>query len=225
MSEKTPGTRTSGAISQLPMGHTWDNLVAMQCLVPATVPMPIFTPRLQIRPRRADEGAVIAKAVRDSLGILSPWLPFAKSEPTLEQMEEHCRMAAEKFAAKSDFVLSIYSRDGNEFIGSTGLHRPNWSVPSFHIGYWVRQDLQGKGYVSEAVNAVTRYAFAELKANRVEIRCDSRNERSLAVMNRLGFAQEGRLRSDAIANDGSLRDTIVSARTDSKSLPPLLVEW
>lgn len=187
--------------------------------------MPILTPRLMLRPRQVGEGTVIAKAVKESLAHLKPWMPFAHEEVSPEKMEEHCRRALANFILREDCTLSIYDREGKTFIGSTGLHRANWNVPSFHIGYWLHKNAEGKGYVSESTNALTRYAFKVLGARRVEIRCDSKNTRSLAVMQKLGFEQEGLFRKDELDCNDVLRDTIITARTDIKGLPALKVEW
>lgn len=189
------------------------------------VPMPILTPNLQIRPRQIGEGPEIAKAVRDSLEHLKPWMPFAQSAPTDEQMEEHCRKSLAEFIARTNFTFSIYDRAGGNFIGSTGFHRPNWDIPAFHTGYWIHKRFEGKGLIQESTNAVTRYAFEVFRARRLEIRCDSRNQRSLAIMKKLGFQQEGVLRNDDLGADGSIRDTVVTARYDIIGLPPLEVSW
>lgn len=190
------------------------------------MPMPILSPRLQLRPRQVGEGKILAKAIAESREQLKGWMPFALEEPCEEKTEEYCRRSAEDFKNRTNFTLSIYDRAGKVFVGSTGLHQPNWRVPSFHIGYWIHSDHAGQGLVTEAVNALSRYAFAVLKANRLEIRCDSENLRSLAVMNRLGFQREGLLRNEDVAVDGrGLRHTIVTARYDVFGLPPLDVSW
>lgn len=189
------------------------------------LPMPIKTSRLIIKPRSIGEGSTIAKAVRESLEHLKPWMPFAKEPPTDEQMEEHCRKSLSEIISRTNFTLSIYDIDGKNFIGSTGLHRPNWSVPSFQIGYWIHKNFEGKGLITESTNALTRYAFEVLNARRVEIRCDGRNHRSLSVMKKLGFVQEGILRQDDIGADGTIRDTIITARLNTEGLPPLRVKW
>jgi RimJ/RimL family protein N-acetyltransferase len=92
------------------------------------------------------------------------------------------------------------------------LHRIDWAVPKFEIGYWVRTPLAGQGYVSEMVHALRAMAFETLNAERVEIRCDNANERSWRVAERCGFTLEGVLRRDSRAPDGSVRDTRVYAR-------------
>jgi len=189
------------------------------------LPMPIWTPRLCLKPREVGEGPILNRAICASLEHLKPWMPWAQKEPTLDESEEHCRRSLAKFILREDMTLSIYSRDRKHYIGSTGLHRANWDVPSFHIGYWVVHELQGQGFITESTNALARYAFQVLKARRVEIRCDSENPRSLAVMKRLGFVQEGFLKNEDIQEPGSLRDTIITARYDDAGLPALDVTW
>ena len=62
----------------------------------------------------------------------------------------------------------------------------------FEIGCWIRASAQGQGDVSEAVQALTRMAFSELQARRVEIRMDEKTQRSRAVAERCGFELEGK---------------------------------
>lgn len=189
------------------------------------VPMPIRTPRLLIKPREKGEGRVIHEAIMENLEHLKPWMAWAHGAQSAQQAESVCRSCIADFWARRDFVLSIYDPSGTEFIGSTGIHRPNWKVRSFMIGYWVAQKHQGKGYISEALNALTRYCFDVFNANRVFLTCDSENARSLAVMQRLGFQQEGLFKNDSLDVNGNLRDTIMCARGDADGLPDLQVSW
>ena len=92
------------------------------------------------------------------------------------------------------------------------MHPRDWSVPSFEIGYWLRSSTVGKGYITEAVEALTQAAFQHLHAERIIIRCDSRNVRSARVAERAGYTLEATLRRDARAPDGSLRDTLQFVR-------------
>ncbi len=69
---------------------------------------------------------------------------------------------------------------------------------------------------------LTRTAFEQLGANRVEIRCDVRNVRSRRVAERCGYVLEGTMRRDALATDGRLRDTLVFSlvREEYEALAP-----
>ena len=46
----------------------------------------------------------------------------------------------------------------------------------------------------------------------MEIRCDTRNEKSVAVAKRCGFLQEAILRHDSLGVDGDLRSTFVFSK-------------
>ena len=105
-------------------------------------------------------------------------------------------------------------KESDTIIGSSGLHRIDWSVPKFEIGYWLCTSHSGKGYMTEAVNGISAFAFEQLGAKRVEIRCDILNERSAAVARRTGFLHEGTLKAEArhhLTNE--LRDTMIFAKT------------
>jgi RimJ/RimL family protein N-acetyltransferase len=138
-------------------------------------------------------------------------MPWAKEVPTPEESEENIRQAVAKFVAREDLRLNAYEKETGAFVIGTGLHRINWGVPKFEIGYWVRTSRAGRGYVTEAVGAITRFAFEVLGAERVEIRCDTRNGRSGRVALRCGYRLEGTLRCNERDNDGVLRDTHVYA--------------
>jgi RimJ/RimL family protein N-acetyltransferase len=94
----------------------------------------------------------------------------------------------------------------------SGLHRIDWQAGNFMIGYWVRTKFMGQGFVTEAVNGITDFAFKHLHANRVEIRCDAQNIRSAAVAKRCGYLLEGILRHDSVDVTGELRSTMIFSK-------------
>jgi RimJ/RimL family protein N-acetyltransferase len=114
-----------------------------------------------------------------------------------------------KYKSAEDFTVSAFLKDSGQFVLNAGLHPRNWRVPKFEIGYWCRTSMQAKGYVTEVVRELTKAAFYEMAAKRVEIRCDARNHPSRRVAERAGYRLEAKLRYDDRANDGSLRDTLV----------------
>jgi ribosomal-protein-serine acetyltransferase len=106
----------------------------------------------------------------------------------------------------------LWRKSDGLYVGGSGLHRMDWSVPRFEIGYWVRASLEGQGYISEAVHGITRFAFEVLGAERLEIRCDARNERSAAVARRAGYTLEGTLRRDSRDTSGGLRNSLIFSK-------------
>jgi RimJ/RimL family protein N-acetyltransferase len=176
------------------------------------IPDSFTTERLLIRCPRPGDGAFMAEAIRESHDRLRPWLPWAKNVPTVEESEAVARRAWVRYQERSDLALRAFLRDTGEFVAASGLHRIDWNVPKFEIGYWVRTKYEGRGLMTEAVNGVARFALETLGANRVEIRCDPRNARSAAVAERCGFTLESRVRNDLRDVEGRLRDTLVYVR-------------
>ena len=175
------------------------------------IPDRIETERLIIRAPRAGDGAAGNAAICESLDALRPWMAWAEPVPSVEDSEEHFRRAAAHWLAREDLPLVLLRKEDGLFVGGSGLHRIDWSVPMLEIGYWIRTSLSRQGYVTEAVRAITTFAFDVLAAQRVEIRCDARNTRSAAVAERAGYTLEARLRSQARGVDGTLRDTLIYA--------------
>jgi len=186
------------------------------------VPTRIDTPRLILRCPTSADAAAQNEAVCESLADLQPYMPWAQAAPTLAQSEAECRRMHARFLLREDLVMFMFERlgrrrdgaDGSEggLLGGTGLHRIDWAQRNFEIGYWCRTSRQRRGYVAEAVQALTRFAFDRLEARRVEIRMDDGNERSWRVAERAGFRLEGVLRGNSLTPTGELRDTRVYAR-------------
>jgi Acetyltransferases, including N-acetylases of ribosomal proteins len=176
-------------------------------------PNQFTTERLLIRMPLPGDGTVVYESILFSINELKQWLPFAQHEQSEQSIEANLREAHSKFILREDLRLLIFDRETNQFIGSSGLHNPNWRIPKFEIGYWIDSRFSGRGYMTEAVQGIADFAFSELKARRVEIRCDSLNARSKAIPERLGFTLEGTFRNDDVSADGSrLRDTFIFAK-------------
>jgi RimJ/RimL family protein N-acetyltransferase len=187
------------------------------------VPERIDTERLILRCPQPGDGAPVNAAVRESLDALRPFMPWAQTAPGLDESELVCRRAQARFRLREDLVMSMFERaaDGSEgrYVGGCGLHRISWEVRRFEIGYWCRSGCTGRGFVTEAVRALNRFAFDQLGARRVEVRMDANNERSRRVAERAGFTFEGVLRGDSLTPQGAMRDTRIYARVQGIEEP------
>ncbi len=170
------------------------------------------TERLLLRCPLPGDGPRVNEAIWESQESLKQWMPFAVNLPSVEQSEENVRRAHARFLLREDLRLHMFRRDTGRFVGSTGLHRMNWEVGRFEIGYWARSSESGKGLVTEAVNGIVQFASDYLDAQRIEIRCDSRNDRSRKVAERAGFYLEAVLLQDEPGVDGVPRDTLIYVR-------------
>ena len=179
------------------------------------IPSRIETERLVLRVPQAGDGARLFEAVTESLPELRRFLgslPWAAVEQSLESSEAYCRTAQADFIARRELAYLLFERTADVLIGTAGLHHLDWATPKAELGYWGRATCAGRGYVSEAVNALTRLAIERLGAVRVQIVTDEANLRSRGVATRCGFALEGILRNERRSSDGTLRNTCVYAR-------------
>ena len=179
-------------------------------------PYSLETERLIIRGPLPGDGLTVRTAVIESHEALKEWMPWAVNVLSEEDYEVRVREGQLRFLGREDLWMLLFLKGTDTLVGSSGLTRINWDVPKFEIGYWVRTGYGGNGYITEAVQAITEFAFDTLGARRVEIRCDALNERSAAIPRRLGFVHEGTLRADERHHlTNQLRDTMVFAKVRS----------
>jgi RimJ/RimL family protein N-acetyltransferase len=187
------------------------------------VPERIATERLVVRVPRAGDGAAVNAAVRASHAELAPWMPWAVTLPSVDESEAHCRRAQAKFVLREDLAMFVFARGADdsegELVGATGLHRIDWALRKFEIGYWRKTGCEGRGFMTEAVRAMARMAFDALDARRVEIRMDDRNVASWQLAERAGFTLEALLRFDSLTPAGEPRSTRIYARVRGAEEP------
>jgi RimJ/RimL family protein N-acetyltransferase len=153
---------------------------------------------------------MVYQAVSQSLESLRQFpesLAWAIQQPSVEQSELYCRRAQTDFAARIDFPLLMTLRETGTMVGSSGLHRPDWSVPKFELGFWGHSAFLGRGLITEGVRAILEFAFLSLGARRIEALPDNLNHRSCALCERAGMTLEGLMRHERAAPNGTLRDT------------------
>ena len=192
--------------------------------------MPIVTPRLLIRPPRPGDGVKVNEAIIESYEILHTFMEWARVMPSIEDTEEQMRLAAANWILKKPeepwLQLLIFDKTSNEFIGCTSFHHYLWDIPSVETGYWIRTARSGQGFMTEAINAITRYAFKQLAVKRISLTCDIDNIRSKKIAERLNYTLEATLKNHRITPIfGEISDTLVYSKYDTNHLPSLLVHW
>ena len=100
-------------------------------------PNEFHTERLLIRMPKPGDGKQVYKSITFSINELRPWLPFAQHDQSEEETEFNIRKSHAQFIMREDLRLLIFLKESNQFIGSSGLHHPNWDIPKFEIGYWI----------------------------------------------------------------------------------------
>ncbi|PYS47997.1 MAG: phosphinothricin acetyltransferase [Acidobacteria bacterium] len=62
---------------------------------------------------------------------------------------------------------------------------------SAYMGYYIGAPFAGRGYMTEAIQLMLRFAFRDLKLHRVEANIQPQNAASIALVRRAGFRREG----------------------------------
>ncbi len=93
-------------------------------------------------------------------------------------------------------------------MGQVTLGGLTWgSLRSGYIGYWISQEVAGRGIMPRAVALVVDYALGTLMMHRIEINIRPENQASLRVVEKLGFRKEG-FRPGYLHIDGDWRDHV-----------------
>ena len=168
---------------------------------PFRIPIPdeLHGPRVIVRCYRPDDAQAFYEAADESRAHLAPFEPWINEYKSVDDAVAHVHRCWARWIARQEFAAGVFDRTTGRFLGAAGIHGVDWERRVFEIGYWVRASEQGKGYITEAVQLLTRLAFRQFGAIRVQMRMDSRNLRSWRVPERLGFKLESILRNNTPA--------------------------
>jgi ribosomal-protein-alanine N-acetyltransferase len=108
--------------------------------------------------------------------------------------EEWISKHQEEYEKGEQITFAIVHRDEKYLIGAIGLSGFSEEHETAEVGYWIGKPYWNQGFCTEATAAVLKYAFNELKLNRVHARHFKRNPASGRVMQKVGMKYEGCLR-------------------------------
>jgi RimJ/RimL family protein N-acetyltransferase len=172
------------------------------------LPFEILTDRLVLRPWREQDAALLCPILETSFDYLGPWIPARVATPApVPELERRLAGFVSDFAEDRDWRYAIHAREEQALLGEAALF-PRSSTKRVHfpeadrveLGYWIRRDAQGQGYVSEAARGLVALAATIREFSCVEIRCDARNLPSAAIPRRLGFGLANTVESPSVTD-------------------------
>ena len=167
----------------------------------------------RLRPRLTTERLLLRELCREDIEVFkSHWADerFQACYPPGRMTPEFC----EELFGKEVTTLALYPRknyhwtmeQGSDVIGGVRLSLEPGSCAT--LGYGLSADRWGKGLATEAVAEVVRYAFEELRLNRVQAWVFANNRPSQKLLERLGFVLEGTMREKVAWEDRHVDDHI-----------------
>jgi RimJ/RimL family protein N-acetyltransferase len=149
--------------------------------------------------------------VDDVLGIVgddrvTTWLAFDSRtrEQALAMVSGAVKRA--QLDSREEYYLAITRRDDDQLIGFIRLALGG--VQAAKLGYAIAVDHWAHGYATDAARQMLRFGFGTLGLHRVSAAIGPSNLSSIAVVKRLGFAYEGRIRHHVHTN-GDWRDSLL----------------
>jgi len=162
--------------------------------------MILKTERLSLRPLRAADAPSLFAILGDP-EAMKFW-----DRPAIARTATATEIVASQLSAMEDghFLYWTVWRD-DDAIGSVDLSALDFTHMRGEIGFLFRRDQWGQGYGREAMSALIRHAFSQLRLERLEARVHAANMPAKKLLGLLGFVPEGRLSGyvlrDAIRHD------------------------
>ena len=155
---------------------------------------PIQTERLILRPLTlADVDAVHAYQSNEEVCRYVPFEPRSR-EVVADRIEN---LLKSQLNNEGDAIsIGAENRETGQLMGDIMLAWHSAEHKGAEIGWAFHPDYQGKGYATEAADAVLGLAFTVFDFHRVVARIDVLNDASVAMAKRLGMRQEAHLREN-----------------------------
>ncbi len=129
---------------------------------------------------------IIYNAINSNRDFLGKWLPFV---PLTQKVEDTTGFICSIQASSRDEVFVVWHK--NQFAGLIGYKEIDTVNQKAEIGYWLCENMQGKGIMTSCVHELVAHGFNEKKLNRIQIKTAEGNIKSANIPKRISFQFEG----------------------------------
>lgn len=158
--------------------------------------MELVTKRLRLRELNDSDKTTLPLLVNDlEVSQYLAVVPYPYTSTDAEWFVEHCKEGTQKTPRES-YELGIELLETNQLIGMVGLSKVNRWDGKATLGYWLGKQHWRRGYMSEAVQAILKYAFTDLGLQRIDVCAAVQNEASNGLIRKLGSTFEGVAKRD-----------------------------
>ncbi len=144
---------------------------------------------IALRTLQKADAATLYALVDKNRAYLREWLPWLDRNTRVENSAEYICSIQPDARQDGGFICGIFVE--GYLVGVCGFHPVNVMNNSVSIGYWLTQERQGQGIITQCTHFFINYAFNDLGLNKVLIPVAVENHKSRAVCKRLGLINEG----------------------------------
>jgi RimJ/RimL family protein N-acetyltransferase len=148
---------------------------------------------VELRPLEVWHAAAFAAHMDRAREHIRPWVGPTFVTDTEDGARATIRRYADAAAADGARLYGLW--DGDTIVGGVMFVTFDAAWGTAEVGCWLEPAAEGRGLVTRAVEVLLDWAFDVRGLDRVEWRCRSDNDRSVAVAERLGMHSEGIARS------------------------------
>jgi ribosomal-protein-serine acetyltransferase len=141
----------------------------------------------------------IFNLVNSNRDFLRRWLQFVDYMQTVDFAINFVNKTIQQNKIGYEYAFVIVSNGA--VIGRIGIYKIDNQNKIGEIGYWLSENFQGKGIVTNACKTVINFCFENLNLNRIEIKCATENKKSNAIPLQLNFIKEGIIRQGEWLNN------------------------
>ena len=151
------------------------------------------TERLTLRPPVHTDYRHWTNLRAQSIAFLQPWEPeWADDHLSRKAFTNRVYWAQRSVANGTALPLFMIRRDDNALIGAITLDNiRRGPAQAGTLGYWTGERFARRGYMREAIAALTHHAFSQVDLSRVEAACLPENAASRGLLETAGFKYEG----------------------------------
>ena len=118
--------------------------------------------------------------------------------------------------SKNNLLLGIFLNSKEEHIGNIKLGSINYQHSHADIGILIgKKEMWGQGFASEAIHAMSEYAFKDLALRKLLAGCYDQNIGSIRAFKKVGFVQEGLMRDHWVGANSQVMDGVLLGCTAS----------
>lgn len=136
----------------------------------------------------------IAEHIKDKAII--KWLLVVPYPYRKKDAASFIRSRQNERRTRKSYTFGISLKTNKEIIGIIDLSDIDWDDKKAEVGYWIGKRFWGNGYMTEAINLISRFGFRELKLNKIYARVFEGNIASMRALEKNNFRHEGILRDE-----------------------------